>query len=45
MAEAENLIIEHPRHMRGQLDRLDSRVAPIEKRLDLVDGQTSIAMS
>ena len=28
-----------------RLDRLDARVAPIEKRLDLVEGQTSIAMS
>ena len=35
MAEAENLILEHLRHMRGQLDRLDAR---IEKRLDLVEG-------
>ena len=80
MAEVENLVLEHLRHMRGQLDRmendigeiksrlgrleaglaqihvalaeqslrldrLDARVAPIEKRFDLVEGQTSIAMS
>ncbi|QBR71116.1 hypothetical protein CU048_07275 [Beijerinckiaceae bacterium] len=73
MAEADNLILEHLRHMRGQLDRvenrledvivrlghlersvadhsvqlaevntkldrLDGRVARIEKRLDLVEG-------
>jgi archaellum component FlaC len=73
MAEADNLILEHLRHMRGQLDRvenrledvivrlghlersvadhsvqlaeintkldrLDARVARIEKRLDLVAG-------
>ncbi|MGB6325400.1 MAG: hypothetical protein WBG11_06385 [Methylocella sp.] len=28
-----------------KLDRLDTRVARIEKRLDLVEGQTSVAMS
>ncbi len=45
MAEAENLILEHLRHMRGQLGRLDAPVARMEKRLDLVEGWTSIAMS
>jgi hypothetical protein len=45
MAEVENLVLDHLRHMRGQLDRLDARVARMEKRLDLVEGWTSIAMS
>ena len=45
MAEVENLVLDHPRRMRGQLDRLDARVARMEKRLDLVEGWTSIAMS
>jgi chromosome segregation ATPase len=80
MAEVENLVLDHLRHMRGQLDRmendiveiksrlgrleaglaqihvalaeqslrldrLDARVTPIEKQLDLVDGWTSIAVS
>jgi hypothetical protein len=45
MAEVENLALDQLRHMRGPLDRLDARVACTEKRLDLVEGWTSIAMS
>ena len=45
MAEVENLVLDHLDHLRGQLDRLDARVARMEKRLDLVEGWTSIAMS
>jgi hypothetical protein len=72
MAEAENLVLEHLRHMRGQLDRMelpsacrtrvadhsvqlaeinskldrfDARVTSIKKRRDLIEGQTSIAIS
>jgi hypothetical protein len=37
-AEADNLILEHLRPMRGQLDRLDARVTSIEQCLDLVEG-------
>jgi hypothetical protein len=32
MAEVENLVDDHLRHMRGQLNRLDARVARTEKR-------------
>jgi hypothetical protein len=45
MAEVENLVVGHLRHMHGQLDRLDARVARMEKRLDLLEAWTSIAMS
>jgi hypothetical protein len=45
MAEVENLVLDHLRPMRGQLDRLDARAARMEKRLDLVEGWTSIAIS
>jgi hypothetical protein len=38
MAEAENLVLDHLRHMRGRRDRFDGRVTRIEKRLDLVHG-------
>jgi archaellum component FlaC len=29
MAEAENLILEHVRHMRGQLDRMETRIEDV----------------
>ncbi|MGH7841126.1 MAG: hypothetical protein ACREQT_06335, partial [Candidatus Binataceae bacterium] len=32
-AEVENLILEHLRHMRGQLDRMESDIAEIKSRL------------
>ncbi len=35
MAEVENLVLEHLRHMRGQFYRLDARVTRIEKQLEL----------
>jgi hypothetical protein len=34
--------LKHLRPMRGQLDRLDARATLIEKRLDLVESETSI---
>jgi len=33
MAEAENLILEHLRHMRGQLDRMENDIGEIKSRL------------
>ena len=33
MAEIENLVLEHPRHMRGQLDRMERQLEDIIARL------------
>jgi hypothetical protein len=33
MAEVENLVLEHLRHMRGQLDRMESNIGEIKSRL------------
>jgi len=46
MAEVENLVLDHLRPMRGQLDRMEHKleVARIDKTIDLVEGLTSIAM-
>ncbi len=37
MAEAENLILEHLHHMRGQLDRMEHRLEDVTLRLGHVE--------
>jgi len=37
MAEAENLILEHVRHMRGQLDRMETRIEDVIMRLGHIE--------
>jgi archaellum component FlaC len=37
MAEAENLILEHLRHMRGQLDRMETRIEDVIMRLGHIE--------
>ena len=39
MAEAENLVLDHLRHMRGQLDRMEHRLEDVIARL----GRVSVA--
>jgi archaellum component FlaC len=37
MAEAENLILEHLRHMRGQLDCMETRIEDVIMRLGHIE--------
>lgn len=37
MAEVDNLILEHLRHMRGQLDRVESKLEDVTLRLGHVE--------
>jgi hypothetical protein len=38
MAEAENLVPEHLRRMRGQLDRMESNIGEIKSRLGRLEA-------
>jgi hypothetical protein len=38
MAEVENLVLEHLRHMRGQLDRMESDIGEIKSRLGRLEA-------
>ena len=38
MAEVENLVLENLRHMRGQLDRMESDIGEIKSRLGRLEG-------
>jgi hypothetical protein len=38
MAEAENLVLEHLRQMRGQLDRMEGDIAEIKSRLGRLEA-------
>ena len=37
MAETENLVLKHLRHMRGQLDRIETRLDDLTMRVDRVE--------
>ncbi|MGO9132648.1 MAG: hypothetical protein ACLP8A_01175 [Methylovirgula sp.] len=41
MTEAENLVLEHLRHMRGQLDRIESRLDDMTIRLGHVERSSA----